>query len=1721
MGLVEEFLCLCEDFEAHAERMKETDASSYNESAIEAEKSELNELWAELKEQYKKCSSDPECLKTNKATIRKRKGEVHTVYMKCMTIVGNWKTKSVVSSVSPKTSSSSVSVPPCDTEVFYGDYVSWPSFRDLFTAIYINNKKLSPVEKLYHLFQKTSGEAREINRGVQLTSEGFDIAWSNLKSQYENKRILINNQLRILFNLPHCSQESSSCLKKLHRDISNCISVLKLYKIDVGSWDPIFVFQCSSKLPKLTLSLWEQSIGEKTELPKWEDLSKFLIERFQTIESVSDMMNTQESGPRHKKTGNFDNSKQSKVHHTKVNTVKCVLCKEVHELKFCPKFLNMNPKQRIAAVRRDRSCLNCLARGHGAAKCNSKATCTKCGAKHHTMLHIVRDEQQSNPGVGNMSGDLQTTQNIQSAPTPSTSHNVRAYHMSVCNKTMLATAWINILKDGLAHKVRALIDPCSDDTFISKKIQRLLNLPTKPISAEVTGLGGGAVTRCSQIAFLTIGSILNNNFTVEIDALVVCDVTGDVPTHSFDTSLVDQLPNLEYADPNFFHTGPIDILIGGNLYPLILREGVKHGILGSLVAQQTVFGWIVTGPANDRDSGRVVRVSHCTRVSIDEQLTKFWEVEEVGRDTTMSKDDWLCENIYRITTKRMANGRYMVDLPFKADNPLCASKNSNRYIALCQFLRNEKSLSRKPQLKEMYDEVIKEYLSLGHMEKVETPNIEACDYFYLPHHGVFKPDSTTTKLRVVFNASCPSVNGKSLNDALYVGPVLQKDIISLILNWRFYRFVFNADITKMYRQILVNRKHVPYQRILYRDSPDDEIQDYQLKTVTFGVNCAPFLALRTLLQLAEDEKERFPIGSKILKENMYVDDSLVGAHSVSEALEARNQLIAILESAGFQLRKWTSNRREILEDLPRDHLLNEQFLDFDDKSSVKTLGIRWDAVSDEFYFVTEKLAHKETFTKREVLSIIARLFDPLGWLSPVVINAKILMQMMWLDNIGWDDPIKPLSLLKWKTFVSNYRAIDQIRIDRWLNYSPECRIEYHGFCDSSELAYAAVLYVRVEVGDMAHSKLLVAKSKVAPIKKMSIPRLELCGALLMAKLADLVLPQLHVQPYTLFLWSDSMIVLSWLKKPSHSWTTFVANRVAIIHEKVGNIWGHVGTSENPADLATRGLTPFELKGSDLWWNGPSWLRKDKRFWPSTPHITDTSLEAKPMQVLVARSEEMEDILDRFSCFSRALRVLSYVLRFVAHTHRSLKRICVHGSLELSSEELTQTKFKLITLSQKTYFPAEFNCLSRKQRLPSNSPLLTLTPFLDKHNIIRANGRLGSTLALSCEERHPFVLACKSRLSLLYVEFIHRQTLHGGLQLTLATIRLECWIIRAKNLIKARINRCKECTISRQQRQGQIMAPLPEERTTFGRPFATTGVDYAGPFDIKNVHGRGCRITKGYICLFICFVTKAVHLEPVGDLSTPAFLAAFSRFVSRRGCPRKMYSDNGRNFVGAARDLDANLKKVISQLGDEIVSRYGFQQVEWHFIPAAAPHMGGLWEAGVKSCKTHLKKVSGQIRHTFEEFATILSSIECCMNSRPLSPLSDNQDDIAALTPAHFLVGSSLLSPAQNEEIPTKISLLNRWRKIKIIQQEFCRRWKSEYLTELNKLFKWKSPRENLALNDLVVLRNENVCPTDWRLGRIVQLHTGRDGQVRVVDVRTQAGIVTRPVHKLVLLPREK
>lgn len=243
-----------------------------------------------------------------------------------------------------------------------------------------------------------------------------------------------------------------------------------------------------------------------------------------------------------------------------------------------------------------------------------------------------------------------------------------------------------------------------------------------------------------------------------------------------------------------------------------------------------------------------------------------------------------------------------------------------------------------------------------------------------------------------------------------------------------------------------------------------------------------------------------------------------------------------------------------------------------------------------------------------------------------------------------------------------------------------------------------------------------------------------------------------------------------------------------------------------------------------------------------------------------------------------------------------------------------------------------------------------------------------------------------------------------------------------------------------------MSALPPERTDISRPFTHTGLDFTGPFDIKHFTGRNCRITRGYVCVFVCFSTKAIHLEPTSDLSTSTFLAAFTRFISRRGCPPHLHSNNGTNFVGASKIL---AKEFIQTAQQAVISNYAHQNVEWHFIPPGAPHMGGLWEAGIKSFKSHFRKVAHNCRYTFEEFQTLLSKIEACLNSRPLSPMSQEPSDLSALTPGHFLIGTPILVPIDPNTQENPISIVNRWRRLQAIHQHFCSRWKDEYLKELH------------------------------------------------------------------------
>ncbi|XP_075167697.1 uncharacterized protein LOC142239818 [Haematobia irritans] len=410
-------------------------------------------------------------------------------------------------------------------------------------------------------------------------------------------------------------------------------------------------------------------------------------------------------------------------------------------------------------------------------------------------------------------------------------------------------------------------------------------------------------------------------------------------------------------------------------------------------------------------------------MELNDQLARFWEIEDVPKVCTMSEEDRRCEELYLRTTYRNDNGRYVVSLPFKREYSKDLQLGLSRNNAISQFKRNESRLMRNPELKIQYDRVLQEYADLGHMTMIDGNKVNSSNsVYYLPHHAVFKLDSATTKLRVVFNASSPTSNGVSLNNVLDTEPVLQANLIVLILRWRLFRFVFNADIEKMYRQILIHPDQASYQRIVFRLAPDDVIRDFELNTVTFGVNCAPYLAIRTLLKLADDVEGEFPTAAEIIGSQMYVDDIL------DDAIKSCDELIEVLGSAGFNLRKWTSNVQGLLLDLPPEYLLDNDFLNISNESTAKTLGLRWNAGKVVFFFKLVSAPARSSVTKRAVLSEIAKLFDPAGWLAPKIIVAKTIMQQIWKDKTDWDECLKPMTLNRWFAFLDDYSEIERIEI---------------------------------------------------------------------------------------------------------------------------------------------------------------------------------------------------------------------------------------------------------------------------------------------------------------------------------------------------------------------------------------------------------------------------------------------------------------------------------------------------------------------------------------------------------------------------------------------------------------------------------------------------------------------------------------------------------------------
>lgn len=710
--------------------------------------------------------------------------------------------------------------------------------------------------------------------------------------------------------------------------------------------------------------------------------------------------------------------------------------------------------------------------------------------------------------------------------------------------------------------------------------------------------------------------------------------------------------------------------------------------------------------------------------------------------------------------------------------------------------------------------------------------------------------------------------------------------------------------------------------------------------------------------------------------------------------------------------------------------------------------------------------------------------------------------------------------LQWNSYKDDLKCLMELEIPRQLKLSPK-NCELHCFSDSSEVALGSVIYVRsVWPNNTVDVSFVTSRTRVAPFKQVSIPRLELNAAKLGAEMAVHVkelLCQSFKYDIVLRMWSDSTITLKWIESEPRRWKTYIANRVAAIQELTPiSSWKHVPGIENPADLASRGIPASELITSQFWWKGPEWLSRPLLPTFEIPKLNAVQCETleEKVQTIVACVVETDDWMGRFSSLVKLKRATAYLCRYFRFLKlKKSNNLDLLYKGPLTPDEMKAALIIWIKRTQQQYFGDDIAHLKKHARVKVSSKLKTLCPYLDQYGVMRVTGRLGNA-AVEESRKHQIILPGESHLVSLLVSDCHHCHFHSGFQLTYSMLTSEYWILRGRDRVRFFIRKCVVCRRFRAKTAEQMMGNLPIARIKTSRPFLHVGVDYAGPFTLREQLGRGKKTFKAYICLFVCMSTKALHLERVLSLSTEAFIATLRRFVSRRGLCAHIYSDCGTNFVGADKQLKSYIRSrdVNVKVADEL-SKDG---ITWHFNPPAAPHQGGLWEAGVKSIKCHLRRTIGNLTCTDDQFTTLLTEIEAVLNSRPLYQRSSDPADMEALTPGHLLIGGPLTAVPDVDLANIPVNRLSQFQLIQHKLQLFWKRWHLEYLNTLQQRNKWMWEKDNVKVGDLVLIIEESP-PSTWRMGRIIETVKDDDGLVRVATVTTASTTVKRPIVKLVPL----
>lgn len=1579
---------------------------------------------------------------------------------------------------------------------FSGELINYYEFRNDFKFIYKNvNNSTTKQEALYVL--KTRLDSK-----VKIWIDGeldYDEAWKILDNMYGDARLVSDaflNEIQKIKTL----DELDSRMNDLYRVVKKAKVVLAQIDKSQDLDNSTSLAVIEKKFHSSDRAKWAEKQRRDGISPSLENLLKFMEDELWIRQRSNAEIRS--SGKKSEK-GSVYHLQEGKDWRPPPNPSKCWFCDGVHKIPDCPEFKKLTPSVRLAKLREKRGCYFCL-RKHSPPCRSKRIKCSKttegapCQYYHHELLHgapfAPKPESTNGKSTENSPGTKPNTDVCATVSSEARPHQKLLPVISVKFKHDSS------IKEDVGN---VLMDSGSELSLVRSGFARQLGLKGQPVKITLTVAGGDKKVYDTNVYQLEMCGLHSGKWIQNLEAYGIPEISHPIPVVN-----LSEPAKLFNLDVRRLHrkAGPVDLLIG--IDHVEITEGVTV-INGQYAYRQTVLGPIIFGTSGKpyQSSVNAAVVNHIMISDDQTDLSKFWTIESMGtmlsdcctqpqeksyRRPLSISDKKLTESIVE-NAKKIGN-QWTVKLPWKLD----PSDLPNNYCqAKAKMISTEIRLQKSPQQAEIYDQQIRDLVTAGSariLSKAETSEYRG-PVFYISHHAVYRDDKPSHPCRLVFNSACP-YQGHVMNNYLHKGGDHLNDLIGVIFRWRENLIAILGDVSKMYHQVRTSPgvdEHT--HRFLWRNYRTDSTPDiYVVNVLTFGDVSSPAIA-NVIMDLSTKEFDDFPEYSEAsctIRHCRYMDDIADSVESTEIATIRCQQIDEILAKSHFKIKEWISNG---------------EFSNVQIKMDEKVLGVNWDCTSDEISVlvrIPKKIKIDESLTKRLVLSRMASVFDILGMAAPVIIRGKILMQNLWINKIDWDEKLSEECSHDWKELLADLHRIPDIKIGRCV--TPENAVgkpQLITFSDSSSRAFGSVSYLRWKIADGQFSvKFLIAKTRVAPTRQITLARLELLSAVLAARLTDTVKTHLRISISECVHFTDSMICLGWITNESRLFPTFIANRIGEIQSKTRQEdWEHLPSKENVADDLTRGLVTSQL--GDRFLPGPSFLFRAREEWPRTndelPTLSDPCLEAKCHVTGTSghsKSDEINLIGDTNS-WTKAIRIRAFVRRFLNnYVYVKLKKqkyTLKRGPLSIQEEE-----------------NARIDLVKSAQNGLDISKLQSLAPKLNNQGVLIAAPRTNQLFGYETYE--PPILPRKSIVSKLITLHFHKFGHHGPATCS-AKIRRSYWIVGVHRLAKWAKNRCVFCREMDAKTELQLMADLPPCRLQILSPvFFHTAVDLFGP--IRCRYGRN-KTTKVYGVLFTCLSARAVYIDVAEDYSTPAFLQVLRRFFSIRGYPHTLWSDRGTQLVGA----DNELRLAIKGWDKESLRSFCHERhIQWNFFTPTAAHQNGCTEALIKTCKKALKRAIGEQRLSPLELQTVLFEVSNLMNSRPIGRLTNDPDDGYYMSPNDLLLGRAstyipqgpfLQSSNPRHRVEFCQKIVDSWWKI----------WERDVFPHLVPRQKWKTSERNVRVGDFVLLKETNPIRIrgSFSKGLITAVFPGRDNRIRNVRVKTEQGEYERPITRIVVI----